>query len=130
LTEHTGTAVAFSAGMGRSALPSDLARPVGRFPAIPRRALIAVAIAVAIVTGALFLTSVRLVRGAQVARLPEDQRRALYQRMHADLELCATGAGTLIKKHCEHQAQLIVELPECDHSCRQLAARWTMFPAR
>ena len=116
--------------MERSAARTELAGPVGRFPGIPLRALTAVAIAVAIVTGALFLTSVRLVRGAQVARLPEDQRRALYQRMHADLELCATGAGALIKKHCEHQAQLIVELPECDPGCRQLAARWTMFPAR
>jgi hypothetical protein len=116
--------------MARSAFPSDLAGPVGRFPGIPRRALMAVAIAVAIVTGALLLTSVRLVRGGQVARLPEDQRHALYQRMHADLELCATASGALIKKHCEHQAQLIVELPECNAGCRQLAAPWTMFPTR
>jgi hypothetical protein len=116
--------------MARSAFSSELPQPVGRFPGIPRRALISVAIAVAIVTGALFLTSVRLVRGAQVARLPEDQRRALYQRMQADLELCATGSGSLIEKHCEHQAQLIVELPECQAQCRELAAPWTMFPTR
>src|SRR5688572_33018487 len=106
--------------MALAVVPSEHAQPVGRFPGIPRRALIAVAIAVAVVTGALFLTSVRLVRGAQVARLPEDQRRALYQRMHADLELCAGDAGKLIKKHCEHQAQLIVELPECQAECRKL----------
>ncbi len=108
---------------------SQPAQPTGRFPGIPRRALIAVAIAVALVTGALLWTSVRLIRGAQVARLPEAQRHALYERTRADLELCASAAGKLIKKHCEHQADLIVEFPECAADCRALAAPWLTLAA-
>jgi hypothetical protein len=114
--------------MARSALPALRLERFGRFPAIPRRALTAVAIAVAVVTGALFWTSLKLIRGAQVARLPETERTALYGRMRADLELCAGAAGKLIKKHCEHQAELVVELPECDASCKKLASPWHKLP--
>jgi hypothetical protein len=127
---RSGTAVAFAKGMVAPALRPRFAEPVGRFPGIPRRVLIALAIAVALVTGALFLTSVRLTRGAQVARLPPDQRSALYQRALADLTLCATPSGKLIKKHCEHQAELVVEFAECDATCRELAATWHTLPMR
>ena len=116
--------------MARPALPALRLERSGRFPGIPRPALTAVAIAVAVVTGALFWTSLKLIRGAQVGRLPEAERTALYERMRADLELCAAPSGKLIKKHCEHQAELIVEFPECDASCKSLAAPWHTLPVR
>jgi len=116
--------------MAQTAASHWLSQPAGRFPGIPRRALITVAIAVALVTAALFWTSVKLVRGAQVARLPEPERKALYQRALADLKLCTTDSGRLIKKHCEHQAELIVEFPECDGACKRLAALWLTLPPR
>jgi len=67
---------------------------------------------------------------AQPEQLSEAQRRALFERTRADLELCATTAGTALGDHCAHQAELIVRFSECDEACRELAQSWQKGPTR
>jgi hypothetical protein len=67
---------------------------------------------------------------AQLERLSDEQRTALYERAHADLELCVTAAGASLGDHCAHQAELILKFSECEASCQELARPWQSVPTR
>ncbi len=67
---------------------------------------------------------------ADVRSLPEEPRRALYERTLADLELCATTAREVLGNHCAHQAEFIRGFVECDANCRKLAAGTRGEPTR
>lgn len=67
---------------------------------------------------------------AQLERLSGEQRRALYDRTLADLELCATAAGAALADHCTHQAALVVKFHACDAACQELARPWQGLPTR
>lgn len=58
----------------------------------------------------------------QPAALPVDQRSPLYDRGMLTLtESC--GGATPIAGFCRHQAELLVQLPECRDECLALARR-------
>ncbi len=86
------------------------------------------ALVVLAVSAFLFIT--RSPPAPNLERLPASTRGALYQRVLADLELCATAAGEDFGDHCHHQAELAQHFPECDAACRELASRWVRQPTR
>jgi hypothetical protein len=98
-------------------------------PPISRRVLIGGALALAFAAVAVLWASAGSHGEAQLARLSDEQRSALYARTLADLELCAT-AGDALGDHCAHQAKLIAEFPQCDAPCRKLAGTWHAVPTR
>jgi hypothetical protein len=58
---------------------------------------------------------------AQLRALPPATRSALYADTIDQLRrVCPTHPGLL--DHCVHEAELVVQLPECDADCRALAA--------
>lgn len=58
-----------------------------------------------------------------LARLPEPERRALYERtLHALTSTCqATPRSSGLEDFCREQAQFVLRFPECDASCRALS---------
>ncbi|MCE7888360.1 MAG: hypothetical protein DYH12_01415 [Sorangiineae bacterium PRO1] len=83
-----------------------------------------------LVAGSVLLFVMRSPPAPNLDRLPASTRGALYQRVLADLELCATPAGGDFGDHCRHQAELAQHFPECDAVCRELASRWVGQPTR
>jgi hypothetical protein len=92
--------------------------------------MIASALVLALVASALLWTRWSSRGEAQLEQLTDQDRRALYDRTHADLELCATAAGSMLGDHCSHQAELILRLSECEAACRELAGAWQKAPTR
>ena len=66
---------------------------------------------------------------AQLRRLPEDARTALYQRTLLEVtSVCSTpvaAEGGVLRDHCLAQARFVRTFPECDQDC-QRAARAVM----
>ena len=66
----------------------------------------------------------RVLRRAPVQRIPEDRRAPLYDRGMLTLaESCGGPGATPIAGFCRHQAELLVQLPECLDECLALARR-------
>ena len=115
--------------MTRIALPAWMHRVHGPSP-VTRHALISVAVIGLLVVAALLWAKWGSRGEAQLERLSNDQRRALYTRTLADLELCATSSGVALGEHCARQAAFIVRFSECDASCKNLANGWLSRPSR
>ena len=97
----------------------------------PRRAVVwAVGLlALAFVGGFVLCTHSRLDR--ELTELPEPELRLLYERTDATLRSsCMRARGPMFAAYCREQAEFITQLPGCDRSCRDLAARFTPHPSR
>jgi hypothetical protein len=58
-----------------------------------------------------------------VRQIPPEERAALQQgALEALRTVCARGDPAL-DDYCRAQARLLLDLPECDAACRELAAR-------
>jgi hypothetical protein len=110
--------------MARAAHHSGLTGRRQSLALVPPRVLIVTALVLAFVTAALLWTRWGSRRHAQIEQLADADRRALYDRTLADLRLCSTAAGSALKEHCSHQAELILSFSECDAACRELAGAW------
>jgi hypothetical protein len=61
--------------------------------------------------------------------LPPAARVGLYERTLATLKsICDPAPGRSFREFCRAQAALIIELPECDAPCRQIARRHMSLP--
>lgn len=60
-----------------------------------------------------------------VETMPEAERRALYERTRASLETTCRAPDEALVPFCREQAELALRFPECDASCRALAAPHT-----
>jgi hypothetical protein len=68
----------------------------------------------------------------KVTRLPEPERRALYQRTLGTLTtFCDPSKDhTGIHDYCQQQADLVVQFPECDAACRAVAEKHRPLPSK
>jgi cytochrome b pre-mRNA-processing protein 3 len=116
--------------MARAAHPEWFSGRQHRLSLASRRILIASALILAFAFAVLLWTRWSSRGEAQLEQLSDPERRALYDRTRADLELCATAAGATLGDHCRHQAELILRFSECDAACRELANVWQKTPKR
>jgi hypothetical protein len=66
-----------------------------------------------------------------IRTLPDGERRALYERTLENLRsVCALPESGDLQSFCRQQAELIVDLPECDAACRDLARDHRQRPSR
>jgi hypothetical protein len=110
--------------MTRVAFPAWIPRSGQPLSGLSRRVLIVTGLVFAFMVAVLLWSRWGSRGEAQLERLSGEQRRALYDRTLADLELCATNAGAALADHCAHQAELILKFHECDESCQELARAW------
>lgn len=67
--------------------------------------------------------------GRELRRLPDADRRALYQRTIETLRTsCLKAEGPMLSDYCCEQADFIERFPECGADCRTLAKRFTPRP--
>jgi hypothetical protein len=59
-----------------------------------------------------------------LGELPLRDRRDIYARELANLRaLCAPPANSDLSERCRQQAEFVLEFPECDSACQELAGR-------
>ncbi len=64
-----------------------------------------------------------------VRRLPVEQRLGLYQRTMENLKtICDPAPGRSMRNFCREQAELVLQLRECDDTCRVIARRHMSLP--
>jgi cytochrome b pre-mRNA-processing protein 3 len=57
-----------------------------------------------------------------LSELPLGDRRDIYARELANLRaLCAPPANSDLSERCRQQAEFVLEFPECDTACQELA---------
>jgi hypothetical protein len=64
--------------------------------------------------------------GAQqraIDHMPQEQRHALFERTLENLRSVCTGSADGMRDWCQSQANLALELRECDRDCQDLARR-------
>lgn len=98
-----------------------------------RRALAIVVLVFAAVVLALLVW----LRGPQaeeraIRRLPEGERRALYERTLRTLESSCEPSKRPkgLEDFCREQAEFVARFPDCDASCRAVAAKFRHLPSR
>jgi hypothetical protein len=66
-----------------------------------------------------------------LARMPADERQALYTREYEAFRgLCDTlGAGALASR-CRERASFLEKFPECEGACREAIRRFRQEPTR
>lgn len=99
--------------------------PPPRFPVLRWVAGIA---ALALVCAGLIFWHHRVDR--ELAAMPGDQRRVLYQRTLQSLSTCAQTRDSSLDDYCQNQASFLKHFPECDAACRKLATRFLDKPSR
>jgi hypothetical protein len=66
-----------------------------------------------------------------IQALPDAERNSLYRRTLEDLQsVCAVGHASDLDEHCARQARFILQFPECEEACRELARRQQRIPTR
>ena len=66
-----------------------------------------------------------------VRALPELERRGLYRRTMENLEtICEPAAPRSMRDFCRAQAELAMQLPDCDQGCQEIARRHVALPTR
>lgn len=61
--------------------------------------------------------------------LPQSERLGLYHRTLENLHaICEPVPGRSFREFCRAQAALILELPECDDACAEIARRHLSLP--
>jgi hypothetical protein len=60
-----------------------------------------------------------------VEAMPPSERRALYERTRDSLATTCRAPAEALVPFCREQAELVLRFPECDRTCRTLAARHT-----
>ncbi|HRG94839.1 MAG TPA: hypothetical protein PLR99_01250 [Polyangiaceae bacterium] len=91
-----------------------------------RRVLAWLAAALGLLAAAWFavFTHTRLDR--ELSKLPEQERRALYERTRETLRTsCAHPRGPEVADYCRQQANFIKHFPECDGECQDVASQLT-----
>jgi hypothetical protein len=60
------------------------------------------------------------------------QRRAVYEQAFGEVQrLCGAGPrGDALEKRCQEQIQFVLQFPECDVSCQELARSHTTRPTK
>ncbi len=67
----------------------------------------------------------------ELRALPAAERQALYRHTLGGLSSgCSNPASPHPSEFCREQAQLLLQFPECDASCRTLAQPWLPQPTR
>ena len=56
-----------------------------------------------------------------IRSLPEGERVALYERTLANLQSVCASPDPALADYCREQARILLEFPECDEACRELA---------
>lgn len=57
-----------------------------------------------------------------IRNLPADERAALYRRTRANVETVCASQDLALEEYCRDQARLLLEFPECDDACREMAS--------
>jgi hypothetical protein len=67
-----------------------------------------------------------------VRRLPEGERRALFERTLRTLETsCARAKRSRgLDDYCREQAEFLLNFPECDAACRAVSLEFSGLPTR
>jgi hypothetical protein len=69
--------------------------------------------------------------GRALRALPAAERRALYQRNIDTLrEVCEPAPPRSLRTLCRDHAHRVLEFPECDADCREVARRMLVTPMR
>jgi hypothetical protein len=91
-----------------------------------KRGLYAAVILLLVLAVLRFWPWLRISEQNAVKQLPELERHALYQRtLHNLASTCAQGRlPNGLEEFCQLQARFILEFPECDSDCLQLAKQW------
>jgi hypothetical protein len=64
-------------------------------------------------------------------RLPAAERAAIYQRTMENLKtVCDPAPGRSLREFCRSQAAVVLDLPECDVACQEIARRHFSLPSR
>jgi hypothetical protein len=72
----------------------------------------------------------QLAESRAVASIPDTSRVQLYQRILANLQFCKGQSSEALERFCSAEAKFILDFPECDQECRQLARRFMAHPSR
>jgi hypothetical protein len=56
-----------------------------------------------------------------IRNLPADERAALYERTLANVRTVCASPDLALHEYCREQARILLEFPECDEACRDLA---------
>ena len=68
---------------------------------------------------------------ADLLRLPESERAALYQQAMATLRgVCLRERRATLADYCAHEADLVLRLPECDLACQHFVRFHYSKPTR
>jgi len=70
------------------------------------------------------------VRREAVRALPAQQRTELYRRTFEDVQSVCSPPRSGLEGYCRSQATLLLEFPECDAGCAELAHRSRGEPTR
>jgi hypothetical protein len=57
-----------------------------------------------------------------IRNLPVYERAALYQRTLANVKTVCGSSDLALEEYCRDQARLLLEFPECDDVCREMAS--------
>src|SRR5262245_14871273 len=96
----------------------------------PRRLIAVAVLALVTILGAAFWYDSHRDERRAVQGLSDSERGALFQRTLRNLESsCHVGARGL-DDFCRTQAEFILEFPECDARCSQLAKDYLAHPSR
>lgn len=67
----------------------------------------------------------------ELARMPDDARRALYMRVHDALHsACPHAQGEKLREYCRDQAEFLSRFSECDDSCQRLCKQYAPQPTK
>lgn len=102
----------------------------GSRPRVPVGPLIAV-IVVMLAIAALALWWGRHQEAKAIRSLPPDHRRALYENTRRQVQLeCAPDAPPGLHHSCVQSARRLLDFPECDSACKELARPYSESPVR
>jgi hypothetical protein len=67
-----------------------------------------------------------------IGRMDPAARRAVYEQAYGELQrLCGAGPrDDALEKRCADQSQFVLQFPECDASCQELARRHMPHPTK
>jgi len=70
--------------------------------------------------------------GRAIARMDPVERRAVYEQAFGELQrLCGTGPrDDALEKRCTEQIQFVLQFPECDAPCQEIARSHTPRPTK
>ncbi len=86
-----------------------------------RRALTSILVALGVLGGVAFWIWSQGAERRAIHDLPPDARKAVYARTLENVRSVCKTPDLALEEYCREQAALLLEFPECDDPCRELA---------